>query len=393
MNDIISTVRYTVNDNWEKIVDLVSFFASILTIIVAILPILKIILKSVLIKPKNWKDRKAIRYSILNPIKESEYNEVAIIKLLIEFSKVIIPIIILLVTICMCSFWLNYSGFKDNMKGYLLILIEINACILCQLIKTKNLSKIYCILLEIANVVLLDFIILEYVVEYCLIHGVEIMVVLMTSICVCSFIIIELILVLNRNDNENRSRWFVLIEGFRIIWSSVYMVVLYCFATNESLIMYGNIASVVYIIIFMLLCCIEDKINNNIKVKFEIDMGQDVEVTQKTIYQYEYDKVKYTLANGCTKIIDSNEIKSINYMIKNTAWTNVWNSVKSVIGKSKMVNVTCLLENDDVLNFDGYNFMKDLWVIFYKLNENEKEIKIINSKRVKKIVIERSIIK
>lgn len=50
--------------------------------------------------------------------------------------------------------------------------------------------------------------------------------------------------------------------------------------------------------------------------------------------------------------------------------------------------MTCWLENDDSLNFDGYNFINDLWVRFYKLNENEREIEIINSKNVKKIIIE-----
>jgi len=379
MNDIISTVQ-NMKSNMTVVVDivvaLVSFLASILAIIGKTLP-------GILIKLKNWKDRKAIRYSILNPINRSENNEVMVIKLLIEFAKMIIPIIILLMTTNICLFWLNYNGFEDNMKAYLLILIGINTCILCEFIETKKQSKIYRIPFEIVDVILLDFVILKNVVEYGIRHGVDIMIVLMTIICVCNFIIIELIFILNRYDNINRSRGSVLIKGVRLFCGLVYIVVLFYFTTSESLAMYGKIATVFFGIVWLVLCYIEAKINNSIKVDFKIDTGQDVEVTQKTIYQYECDKVKYILTNGCTKIINSDEIQSISYTIKNT----IWDTIRNVSGRSRMANVTCLLENNDVLNFDGYNFTKDLWVSFYKLNGNKREVKIINSKIIKKIIV------
>lgn len=388
MNDIVSTVQHMKNTlaNWGNVVDSISFIASILTIMGAMLPIIKMILRRLLIKPINWKDRKAIRYSILNPINELEDKEAMPIEFLIEFAKMTIPIIVLLMTVYICLFWVNYDGLKDNMKGYFLILTEINSCILCELIRTKNQSKIYRMLFEITNVVLLNFFVLEYVVEYGVLHGIEKMLVLMTIICVCSFITIEWIFFVNRNDDGNRSKWSVLIWAGRVICGSVYMIVLFYFTTSDALKICGKKASLLFVIVYAALCYIENKKNNSIKVEFKIYKRQDedVEVTQKAIYQYEYDKVKYALDNGCTKIIDSDEILSINYTIKNT----IWDTVKNVIGKSKKANVTCWLENDDSLDFDGYNFINDLWVRFYTLNENEREIEIINSKKVKKIITE-----
>ncbi len=388
MNDIVSTVQQLENTlaNWDNVVDLISFIASIVTIMGAMLPIIKMILRRLLIKPINWKDRKAIRYSILNPINKSKNNEVVPIEFLIEFAKMMIPIIVLLMTVYICLFWVNYYGFKDNMKGYFLILIEINSCILCELIRTKSQSKKYRKPFEIINVVLLNFFVLEYVVEYGVLHGVEKMLVLMAIICICSFLTIEWIFFVNRDDDGNRSKWSVLIWAGRVICGSVYMIGLLYFTTSDALEICGKKASLLFVVVYTALCYIENKKINSIKVEFKIYKRQDedVEATQTAIYQYEYNKVKYTLDNGCTKIIDSNEILSINYTIKNT----IWGTVKNVIGKSKKANVTCWLENDDSLNFDGYNFINDLWVRFYKLNENEREIEIINSKNVKKIIIE-----
>jgi len=379
MNNIISNAQ-------ESLFNAISFIASILTIMGVILPIIKMILRRVLVKPQNWKDREAIRCSITNPINESENNDIMVILFLKDFVRMIIPIIILLVAVNICLFWINYDGSKDNMKGFLLILAEMNTCILCKLINAKQQSKIYSIVLVILDVILLDSFILEYVVGYGIRNGVEKMTVLMSIICVCSFVIIEGIIFVNRNNNAKRSKCGVSIRTAKVIWGLVYMTVLFYFTTKDTFVMYGNSASVLFFVVYTALCCIESKMNNNIKVEFKIYMKQneDIEVTQKAIYQYEYNKVKYILVDGRTKIVDGDEIQFINYTIKNT----IWSTIKNVIGKTKRKNVTCLLENNDLLNFDGYEFISDLWIRFYKLNKNESEVKVINSKRVKKIVME-----
>ena len=55
MNDIVSTVQHLENTlaNWDNVVDLISFIASIVTIMGAMLPIIKMILRRLLIKPIN----------------------------------------------------------------------------------------------------------------------------------------------------------------------------------------------------------------------------------------------------------------------------------------------------------------------------------------------------
>lgn len=370
MNDIIIVFKSNMMSYLQGIVTIVSFIASILAIIGKTLP-------GLLVKPKNWKDRKAIRYSILNPINKTEKNSFKEISLIINLLEVLMPFLYLSAAIYICSYWIDYNSFRNSINGYFIILICLYSSVLCNIFyKTKYQNKRYRIPLVIIYVVLVDAFILKKAVEYCFPNNDKTLINSFIIICICSFIIIEFVFGWSRIDREHKSKWSKKINFLKALLNLVYMAFFCYCATSEELTRMADIASVIFFTLWTILCFIENKIQYGIKVEFKINKGDEFEVTQRAIYQYEYDKVKYILDNGCIIIIDDEEIQSIDY------------TVEDVIRRLKKEKVICTLKNNDVLNFDGYNFIRDLWVSFYKLNGSKREVKVINIKKVKNIVVE-----
>ncbi len=370
MNDITIDFQSNMMSYLQGIVAIVSFIASILAIIGKTLP-------GLLVKPKNWKDRKAIRYSILNPINKTEKSSFKEISLIINLLQVFMPILYLGAAIYICSYWIEYNRFRNNTNAYFIIMICLYSSVLCNVFyKTKYQNKCYRIPLVIIYVVLVDAFIFKKAVEYCFPNDDKTIINLIIIICVCSFIIIDFVFGWSRIDKKHKFKWSKKINFLKVLLNLVYMA-FYCYClASEELTRMADIASVIFFTLWTILCFIENKIQYALKVEFKIYTGDEFEVTQNAIYQYKYDKVKYILDNGCIKIIDAEEIQSIDYIIED------------VTRRHKRKKVICMLKNNDVLNFDGYNFNRDLWVNFYKLNGSKREVKVINIKKVKNIVVE-----
>lgn len=382
--NIINSIQYLQDNivkNWDKVIGFISLIASILTIIGKTLPAL-------LIKPKNWKDRKAIRYSILNSINELENIEDVFTDFLIKFVQIIMLVVIPLGVLYICLFLIKINWFENNRNADFWIISCICTCILCDInYKIKYECKYYHILLGIINVIVGDVFFIKEAADYFMLDSVNKVFILLTVICVFNFLIIEYILIQNRVDSEYRTNWSRIVWFLRIFCGSIYIILIFHCTTEEELTKVGDEVTVFFFALWVILCYIETMVNNSKKVKFTINKIHGIEITQKAIYQYECNKVKYTLDAGCTKIVDSEEIKSIDYIIRYKIRKMIWDKIKNFIRRREKVIVTCLLKNNDMLNFDGYNFTKDLWVSFYKLNGNKREVKIINSKIIKKIIV------
>lgn len=374
-NNIFYLIQYF-RDNLPSIGD---FLYALISIIASIYTMTGIASSRILVKLKNWKDREVTRYIILNPINKSDNRTDKIIILCIDLFMVMIPIWILLRLLDICQYWLEYNRFTNNTEGNWLILLSMFTCILCSIFyKTKHQRKLYHFLFTIIYVLLVDTFIFKITIEYSYSCDINTVAVLFFIIFVCNFIIIEFVInVINRIifNTKYKLKRSKKIEIFKMFWGSLYIGVVELFIVNEELLKLGVIVNITFFLGWIISCYIEIIIINSKKVDFKINKIDDVEITQKAIYQYECDKVKYILSDGCTKVVDSEVIKSIDYTTEN------------IIRRRKKRNVTCFLENNDMLNFDGYNYIKDLWVSFYKLNGNKKEVKIINNKRVKNIVI------
>lgn len=72
----------------------------------------------------------------------------------------------------------------------------------------------------------------------------------------------------------------------------------------------------------MFLCLIENiisivKMNNVPQVEFQINLKNEKINTKNTIYQYQCNKVKYSLEDDSIEIINDDKINSIDYTIRN----------------------------------------------------------------------------
>lgn len=127
-------------------------------------------------------------------------------------------------------------------------------------------------------------------------------------------------------------------------------------------------------IVCLVKCIILVNMNDAPKIEFQIHMKEGIKKTTKTIYQYQCNKVKYSLDDNEVEIINIDEIIFIDYIRKTI--------------RTKRKKVTCLLENDEKIDFEGYKCIKEPWISFYTIEDMKKHITIMNMNNIKKITVE-----
>lgn len=334
----------------------------------------------------NGKDRKVSKYIILSPINDNLVN-VDEIKAFFGFIMDVAEIYLVLLIIYLVMIITQKAEFFDWSKGnigaYFLLLVCMITTILFGIASrikliTKPYYHICCCVIGLLLGSCCEFVLTTYLLQNY--YNISYTIFLMFISCLYDWVLVEIIY------NSFRYRYLAAykkIKCIRVIRSIGAVLCIICMFGDAFIIIYHQFGKWIYfvlILLWLILCFLEffsfiDNIQSNTMVQFKICMQNNCDQVQSRIYQYKGNKIKYVLDNGCIKIIDNNEILSIDYMLK-----------RFYVKKKK--KVTCLLKNGDVLLFDGYKFIRTSWISFYKINENVKYVKIINSMRIREILSE-----
>lgn len=350
------------------ILTVVSLGSSILTIIGKPLP-------GILISPKNWKDKAVLKYTIVKAQRDMKYDADIIktsISLLIEIIKIFEVLLAICIFLYFIVLFTDGNESKENKIAYSCIL----ACIvisslsaqICKMIKKESVPSIYykIVFLLIGNFGGL-FILMSFINS-----NDDIMIYMMlTCMSIYNFVVMEIDFFTDRNNNIAKK-----LKITRFIGGISYII--YFFVSVKNAYDKNNV-NMYFFYSWLILCLIENiistvKMNDAPWIEFQINLKNGKVNTKNAIYQYQCNKVKYSFEDSSIEIINDNQIKSIEYTIKNYINT-------------KKRTVVCILKTKEKINFDGCKFIKDSWVSFYNIDDKGKHIKVINMNRIKKIMI------
>lgn len=334
----------------------------------------------------NWKDRKAVNYKITSSIYDNSL-EVDKTKNFIWQIMDLFGIYYILVLIWVEIYIIEKTSYvyvhEINMSAYILLTVCASALIIsCIVSRLRKMTKIYyyissilCLLMgNYCGILLAIYIFLNFS------NNIKFILLLIFLCCTFNFVVTENIYSKNKFGSSSLYKKAKYTRVIREIEALVFMMVVFWDALNNNQDKHKEYIYVILFILWFLLCILEDWFfvnskSDKVKMEIKIYRQNNCDKIYSKIYQYGEDKVKYTLKNGNTKIVDSNEILSIDYILKNC---NTKNSKK----------ISCFLKNGEVLNFDDYQFVQGEWVAFYKKDENVNHVKIINNQRIKEIVSE-----
>lgn len=344
-----------------------SFCSTILTCIGKSLP-------GILISPKNLRYREVLKYKIIKAQCDRKYDINLIkpsISLLIEIFKIFEVLLAICIFLYFVVPFIDGNESKENKIAYscilACILIFCLSALISKIVKKESVPSIY---YKIVFLLIGDFFGLFILVS--LFNNNDIMIYMMlTCISIYNFGIMEMDIFTDKNNYIIRK-----LKISRFIGGISYIVYFFVSAKNAYA---GNNINMYFLYSWMILCLIENTIsiiimNDVPRVEFQINLKNGKLHTKDTIYQYQCNKVKYSLEDGSIEIINNNQIKSIDYTKRN--YINI-----------KKKTVICILKTKEEIEFDGCKFIKDSWVSFYKIDDKGKHIKVINMDRIKKIVI------
>lgn len=363
VNFIISVKPY-----WAFIAAILSFCSTILTCIGKSL-------SGILISPKNWKYGSVINYKIVKAQRDIKYdidiwNPVK--SLLIEMLKIVEILLAICIFLYFVVPFIDGNESNENKIAYVCILaciiITNLSALICKRIKKENIPPILSqsILLLIINCFGLCMLVVSL--DNHNVIGIYIIMILMS---ICNLVIIEFGFFKDMNNYITKK-----LKILRYIGGIFYIIHFFVAAMNNQ---DNNTVNMFFFYGWIVLCVIENiysivKMNDAPEVEFQINLNNREVNTKGTIYQYQCNKVKYSLKDGTIEIINDDNIDSIDY-------------TKRYYISTKKKTVICILKTREKMDFDGCKFIKDSWVSFYKIDDKGKHIKVVNMNKIKKIVI------
>lgn len=349
----------------------IALISSILTCVGRSLP-------DLFMRIRNWRDRKIVKYKFLSAIYDIPY-EIRIIKPYIDFcidALEIYPMLLIIIFVLdFVQSVVDACSLERDRKAFFALIILLFLLSLTYIIsKVKNKENPGCIIFLILGNGFAYFIIGCLATQY---YYTEKILWIALCLCIYNFILYEVIFRRYRFCYRLKSIKTEVLRLMRGFLAAFCIISFFYYSVNVNV---GNSRNryIVFLGLWILLCFLENIIlvkeySSNFRVQFVICMENSYDLGQSKIYQYKGNKVKYISYDENTKVIDDDEILSINYELKNFfPW--------------KRKKVSCYLKEGGILEFDGYNFIQDSWVSFYKIKDNIKYIKIINYKKIKKII-------
>lgn len=332
-------------------------------------------LPGILISPKNWKYKAVLKYKIVKAQRDMKYDIDFIkpsISLLIEIFKIFEVLLAICIFLYFVAPFIDGNESKENKIAYsclwVCLLISSLSALICKIVKKESVPSIY---YKIVSLLIGNFLGLFILVSF--INSNNDIMTYMMLICmsIYNFVVMEIELFTDKNNYIARK-----LKISRFIVGISYII--YFFVSGKKA-HGGNNVNMYFFYSWMILCLIENiisivKMNDVPQIEFQINLKNGKVHTKNTIYQYQCNKVKYSLEDGSIEIINDNQIKSIDYTKRNYINT-------------KKKAVVCILKTKEKIDFDGCKFIKDSWVSFYNIDDKGKHIKVINMNRIKKIVI------
>ena len=384
---MIEIITSNVIDFFTPVKQYIFFIASILSagiaLISSMLTCMGITLPELFIRIRNWRNRKVVKYRVLSTINDKSFQIKTSFGLLMDILEIYLALLIMWVAIYLAQkATLEYSQ-ERNLSAYILLLMCMLTIIFCGITgRAKDVKKSCYYLCSCIIGILLGNCFEVLLVTYFYVNNYNISYIILFIFinCSCSFALIEMIY---RRIKYNFLSICRKAKKIRVIRSfGTVLCIMYVFwnALYSNIYLFNKWIYAIFLLMWIFLCFLEDFYyvdveSSDTKVEFMIQMENSCDKVKSKIYQYKGDKVKYELNNGYIKIIDSNEIVSIDYVLNN------YYVFKKNIG-------ICFLKNGDIMKFDGYKFIQDSWVSFYKIEEDKKYVRIVSNMRIKEIISE-----
>ena len=357
---------------------IVTMLSTVIALISSMLTCVGSSLPELFVRIRNWRDRKVIKYKILSAIYDIPLD-ISILKPYIDFSTDILEIyailLIILVVLNVAQGILNACLLEQDRNAFISLIILVSMIILTYIIsKVKNKENPGCIIYLILGNSVVFFIMAYLAIKY---GDMEKSMLILMCLCIFYFILFEAIFKQYRFCHKLKSKKTEVLRLLRVFLATFYIIYVFCYSVNTN-VEINHRRNTEFFCLWTLLCFIENiilakKYSSNLRVQYVICMTNGYDLGKSKIYQYKGNKVKYISYDKSTKVIDDDEILFINYDLKGFfPW--------------KRKNVSCYLKNGGILEFDGYSFIQDSWVSFYKIKDNIKFIKIINYNKIKKII-------
>ncbi len=309
---------------------------------------------------------------IVVPIKDENGSKSVTWEMVLELYKSFFPLGAWLLTILIITFLIFVLRMSYDMNILYLIILLVGLLLISRVVhklKKRIFSK--------TQIMIMLFLIIFYAVIMLVCFSGGNVAVIRSTILLCALLTHFGVdyCVINRNLLEKYMYTSVkILKLVRVILAVLFVIFLGINMLTETM-MLSALAVNAYFIIWIVLCIVEWIIlevkGRGEWVEFQVVLIDDNIFTKKKIEKMNSNKVKVALDNGNEKIVDTQEIKYIQYSLKNVP-------IKKEIGK-----VVCFLYDGSMIEYHTKKIIDDNWIRFYTIHKDRCDIILMNSKLVK----------